>query len=138
MTKSTKYQTIEEILEFAKSATKGDQIDSRTRKEFLDQANLKVIDGEGNNILHRANDISKTDPQVYHFLREVLQIKGIDLDRQNNKLGGNEGINPTLQRRSLVAQSEEKISNFKNFFKDVNYPSPSPRDPDLSTQSKAR
>lgn len=123
MTKSTKYQTIEEILEFAKSVTKGDHIDAKQKKEFLDQANFKITDDKGNNILHRANAISDTDPQIYHLLREALQIKGIDLDRQNN----NAGFNPTLHRRSLVASFREIAPN--KFFHELvlNSPSPSPQ-----------
>ena len=136
MTKSTKYQTAEEIIQFAKSAVNGDQIDVKTKIEFLDQANFKVIDKDGNNILHRANVISDTNPNIYHFLREALQIKGIDLDRDNNKTG----FNPTLQRRSLFANSEEgkSITDFKSFFKDSSSPSPSPESPDRVLSSKAR
>ena len=136
MTKSTKYQTAEEIIQFAKSAVKGDKIDIKTKNEFLEQANFKVIDKDGNNILHHANAISATNPNIYHFLREALQVKGIDLDRDNNKTG----FNPTLQRRSLLGNSEESksIADFKSFFQDSSSPSPSPESPDRASPSKAR
>lgn len=134
MTKSTKYQTAEEIIQFAKSAVKGDNIDIKTKKEFLEQANFKITDNDGNNILHLANSLSATDPDVYHFLRGALQIKGIDLDRDNNKTG----FNPALQRRSVISQSQENSTDFKSFFKDSSSPSASPESPDRVSSSKAR
>ena len=134
MTKSTKYQRPEEIIQFAQSAVKGNRIDDKTKKEFLEQANFKVIGKDGDNISHLANTLSGADPNVYHFLREVLEIKGIDLDRQNNKAG----FNPAVQRRSLVPSSAEIIPDFKGFFKEFLSPSSSPENPDRVVPNKVR